>query len=112
MIGLLPSASLGAGSPGLFEPIHGSAPDIAGQDLANPVGAMILSATLLLRHSLKLEDEARTRSRRRWRRCWRPVRPPPTWAANWAPGRRPGPCVDAIKAIHWAAAHRVQMHWA
>ena len=56
-IGLLPSASLGAGGPGLFEPIHGSAPDIAGQDLANPVG-MVLSAALLLRHSLKLEDEA------------------------------------------------------
>ena len=66
-IGLLPSASLGTQGPGLFEPIHGSAPDIAGQDLANPVGA-ILSAALLLRHSLKLEDEAgfdRGRCRRR-----------------------------------------------
>jgi 3-isopropylmalate dehydrogenase len=50
-MGLLPSASLGDGGPGLYEPIHGSAPDIAGQGIANPAGA-ILSAALLLRHSL------------------------------------------------------------
>ncbi|PWK81532.1 3-isopropylmalate dehydrogenase [Fulvimonas soli] len=56
-LGLLPSASLGEGSHGLYEPIHGSAPDIAGQGVANPVGA-ILSAALLLRHSLGLEAEA------------------------------------------------------
>ena len=56
-LGLLPSASLGDGSPGLYEPIHGSAPDIAGQGIANPVAA-ILSAAMLLRHSLKLENEA------------------------------------------------------
>jgi len=53
----LPSASLGEGRRGLYEPIHGSAPDIAGQGVANPVGA-ILSAALLLRHSLDLETEA------------------------------------------------------
>ncbi|MFI4905072.1 MAG: 3-isopropylmalate dehydrogenase [Steroidobacteraceae bacterium] len=58
-LGLLPSASLGAGTRGLYEPIHGSAPDIAGQGIANPYGA-ILSVALLLRHSLKLEEEART----------------------------------------------------
>ena len=57
-MGLLPSASLGAGRVGLYEPIHGSAPDIAGRGVANPVGA-ILSAALLLRHSLGLEREAR-----------------------------------------------------
>ena len=57
-IGLLPSASLGAGTRGLFEPIHGSAPDIAGFGVANPYGA-ILSAAMLLRHSLRLEAEAR-----------------------------------------------------
>ncbi len=57
-LGLLPSASLGDGSRGLYEPIHGSAPDIAGQGIANPYGA-ILSAALLLRHSLHLEQEAR-----------------------------------------------------
>ncbi len=57
-MGMLPSASLGAGSMGLYEPIHGSAPDIAGQGIANPLAA-ILSAALLLRHSLALEQEAR-----------------------------------------------------
>ena len=57
-LGLLPSASLGDGGPGVYEPIHGSAPDIAGQDKANPIGT-ILSAAMLLRWSLKLEAEAR-----------------------------------------------------
>ncbi len=56
-LGLLPSASLGATRKGLYEPIHGSAPDIAGQGIANPYGA-ILSAALLLRHSLELHEEA------------------------------------------------------
>ena len=56
-LGLLPSASLGDG-PGLFEPVHGSAPDIAGKDIANPIGA-IGSAAMLLRHALGLEAEAR-----------------------------------------------------
>ena len=57
-IGMLPSASLGAeGDPGLFEPVHGSAPDIAGDGIANPL-AMILSAALLLRHGLGREKEA------------------------------------------------------
>jgi 3-isopropylmalate dehydrogenase len=56
-IGLSPSASLGADGPGLFEPVHGSAPDIAGKDLCNPVGA-ILSVALLLRYGLRLDEEA------------------------------------------------------
>jgi 3-isopropylmalate dehydrogenase len=56
-LGILPSASLGAGRPGLFEPIHGSAPDIAGRGIANPLGA-ILSAAMLLRHGLSLPFEA------------------------------------------------------
>ena len=56
-LGALPSASLGDSGPGLFEPIHGSAPDIAGQGVANPMAA-ILSAAMLLRHSFKFEDEA------------------------------------------------------
>jgi 3-isopropylmalate dehydrogenase len=67
-IGLLPSASLGgertaddasqgASGPGLFEPVHGSAPDIAGLGVANPL-AMFLSAAMLLRHGLRLETEA------------------------------------------------------
>jgi len=57
-LGVLPSASLGEGKLGLYEPIHGSAPDIAGKGIANPTGT-ILSAALLLRHSLGLEAEAR-----------------------------------------------------
>lgn len=57
-IGLLASASLGEGRRGLYEPIHGSAPDIAGKGIANPC-AMILSAAMMLRHSFGLEDQAR-----------------------------------------------------
>jgi 3-isopropylmalate dehydrogenase len=57
-IGMLPSASLGEGRRGMYEPIHGSAPDIAGRDIANPLGT-ILSAALMLRHSFGLEEEAR-----------------------------------------------------
>jgi 3-isopropylmalate dehydrogenase len=57
-MGMLPSASLGEGKLGLYEPIHGSAPDIAGQGQANPL-ATILSLAMLLRHSLGLEGEAR-----------------------------------------------------
>ena len=56
-IGMLPSASLGAGNPGLYEPIHGTAPDIAGQNKANPL-ATILSAAMMLRFSLNLPAEA------------------------------------------------------
>jgi 3-isopropylmalate dehydrogenase len=56
-IGMLPSASLGEDGPGVFEPVHGSAPDIAGQGTANPL-AMFLSVALLLRHGLALETEA------------------------------------------------------
>lgn len=56
-IGLLPSASLGAQAPGLYEPIHGSAPDIAGQDKANPM-ATILSVAMMFRYSFQLSAEA------------------------------------------------------
>jgi len=56
-MGNLPSASLGSGGPGLYEPIHGSAPDIAGQGVANPIGT-VLSAALMLRYSLEMESEA------------------------------------------------------
>ena len=57
-IGMLASASLGDGGPGLYEPIHGTAPDIAGKDIANPL-ATILSAAMLLRYSFHLETEAK-----------------------------------------------------
>ena len=56
-VGMIPSASLGDGSRGMYEPIHGSAPDIAGQDLANPIGT-ILSAAMMLRYSFNLAAEA------------------------------------------------------
>lgn len=56
-IGMIPSSSLGATSCGLYEPIHGSAPDIAGKDLANPVGT-ILSAAMMLRYSFDMAEEA------------------------------------------------------
>lgn len=57
-IGMLPSASLGEGKRGMYEPIHGSAPDIAGQGIANPL-ATILSAAMMLRYSFDLEEEAK-----------------------------------------------------
>jgi 3-isopropylmalate dehydrogenase len=56
-IGMLPSASLGSDGPGLFEPVHGSAPDIAGTGKANPL-AMLASVAMMLRHGFSLESEA------------------------------------------------------
>ncbi|MEZ5944246.1 MAG: 3-isopropylmalate dehydrogenase [Planctomycetaceae bacterium] len=56
-MGMLPSASIGSDGPGLFEPIHGSAPDIAGKGIANPL-ATILAAAMMLKYSLKLDEEA------------------------------------------------------
>jgi 3-isopropylmalate dehydrogenase len=56
-IGMLPSASLGADGPGMFEPVHGSAPDIAGSGTANPL-AMFLSAAMMLRHGFAMEPQA------------------------------------------------------
>ena len=56
-LGMLPSASLGDGGPGVFEPVHGSAPDIAGSGNANPL-ATFLSAAMLLRDGLGMDDEA------------------------------------------------------
>ena len=56
-IGMIPSSSLGSGKCGLYEPIHGSAPDIAGKDIANPIGT-ILSAAMMLRFSFDMEEEA------------------------------------------------------
>ena len=58
-LGLAPSASLGDGGPGVFEPVHGSAPDIAGRGIANPAG-MLRSTALMLEHGLDRADEART----------------------------------------------------
>jgi 3-isopropylmalate dehydrogenase len=58
-LGMMPSASLSENGPGLYEPIHGSAPDIAGQGIANPIG-MILTVAMMLRHSFDLEKEAKS----------------------------------------------------
>lgn len=58
-IGMIPSSSLGANSCGLYEPIHGSAPDIAGKDIANPIGT-ILSAAMMLRYSFDMPNEAQS----------------------------------------------------
>jgi 3-isopropylmalate dehydrogenase len=55
---MLPSSAIGDGRFGLYEPIHGAAPDIAGRDIANPL-ATILSVAMMLRHSFALEDAAR-----------------------------------------------------
>jgi 3-isopropylmalate dehydrogenase len=109
-IGLLASASLGDGGPGLFEPIHGSAPDIAGRDEANPAGA-ILSAAMLLRHGLKLEAEADAVES--------------AVAAVLASGAATADLggretcsgftrqvVQMLRRSRWAATHSAQMHWA
>ena len=80
-LGMLPSASLGAdGDPGLFEPVHGSAPDIAGQGVANPL-ATFLSAAMMLRHGLD-RPTRRSGSRPRSTRCSSAACAPPTWPAR------------------------------
>ena len=56
-IGMIPSSSLGSGTNGMYEPIHGSAPDIAGMDLANPIGT-ILSGAMMLKYSFGMEQES------------------------------------------------------
>ena len=109
-IGVLASASLGDAGPGLFEPIHGTAPDIAGKNLANPVGA-ILSAAMLLRHGLRLSDEALAIEAAVSR----------VVAAGGATRDLGGTMSTtafteavsaAIEPSHWARSSRLQMHWA
>ncbi len=84
-IGMLPSASLGPGTLGLYEPVHGSAPDIAGQGIANPI-ATLLSAAMMLRYSLA-RPRRPTASTPRWRRCSARATAPATWAATSARGQ-------------------------
>ena len=93
-IGMLPSASLGDGARGLYEPIHGSAPDIAGKGLANPYGT-ILSVALLLRHSLGLEAEAAAVEAAVARALGRGV----FTADLVAPGARSASCEQAGRAV-------------
>jgi 3-isopropylmalate dehydrogenase len=94
-MGLLPSASLGEGKRGLYEPIHGSAPDIAGKGIANPY-ATILSVAMLLRHSLGLEAEAVAIEKAVYGAVERGVLP-----ADIAPaaGRKPATTVEAGQAV-------------
>lgn len=106
-LGLLPSASLGDGKRGLFEPIHGSAPDIAGQGIANPYGA-ILSAALLLRHSLGLEQEAREIEQAVYRALDEGVRT----ADITAPNHRPVSTQEAGSAVLAALGSATRSHQA
>ena len=92
-LGLLPSASLGDRGPGLYEPIHGSAPDIAGKGIANPL-ATILAAALLLRHSLGLEQKPP------------PSKPPSTWCSIRATALRTSP-----PALRASARKRWEREW-
>jgi 3-isopropylmalate dehydrogenase len=108
-IGLLGSASLGHGSPGLFEPIHGSAPDIAGDNACNPSGA-IRSAAMLLR-SLGLEDEANVVDK-----AVHAVLDSGDVTADLG-GRQSCSgfarlAADAVRRARWASTHSRQMHWA
>jgi 3-isopropylmalate dehydrogenase len=94
-IGMLASASLGDGGPGLYEPIHGSAPDIAGQDRANPL-ATILSCAMLLRYSLSLAKEADAVERA----------VEAVLDAGWRTGDIAGADIDALKAVGKLAGTR------
>lgn len=108
-IGLAPSASLGVGGPGLFEPVHGSAPDIAGKDLCNPIGA-VLSVALLLRYGLRLHEEADAVEIAVEAALADGARSPdlggPLGCA--AMGRA---IIGELTHASTAAPHRVQMHW-
>lgn len=108
-IGLAPSASLGVGGPGLFEPVHGSAPDIAGQDICNPVGG-ILSAALLLRYGLRLNDEADAVEAAVETAIARGAR---TKDLGGPLGCRAmgNTIIERIKDASAPARHQVQMHW-
>jgi 3-isopropylmalate dehydrogenase len=109
-IGLLGSASLGAAGPGLYEPIHGSAPDIAGKDRANPVGA-ILSAAMLARYSLQAPELADA------------IQHAVAQALNAGRGTADiggqdstsaftAAVAEQLRKSRWSSAHRPQMHWA
>ncbi len=95
-IGMLPSASLGAGTLGLFEPVHGSAPDIAGKDVANPL-ASILSTAMMLRYSWRC-PRRRTGSNAPCAACWRPATAPATSCRRALAGWAPKEMGDAVTA--------------
>ena len=84
-LGMLPSATIG-GAVNLYEPVHGSAPDIAGKGIANPLGA-ILTAAMVLRHSAKLEEDAQA-IETAVARCWSRGIARRTWRAGSRASRR------------------------
>jgi 3-isopropylmalate dehydrogenase len=107
-IGLAPSASLGADGPGLFEPVHGSAPDIAGRDLCNPVGA-ILSVALLLRYGLRLTAEANAVEAAVERVLTRGARTADLGGEYGCRGMGEAIADEVRRSV--ASASHVQMHW-
>ncbi|MEZ5959015.1 MAG: 3-isopropylmalate dehydrogenase [Hyphomonadaceae bacterium] len=107
-IGLAPSASLGSKGPGLFEPVHGSAPDIAGRNICNPVGG-ILSVALLLRYGLKLPDEANAVEAAVERIIDDGARTADLGGALSCHGMAELIADEVLKAHSFA--HHVQMHW-
>ncbi len=108
-IGLAPSASLGASGPGLFEPVHGSAPDIAGKDIANPIGA-VLSAALLLNYGLGLEDEAAAMERAVEAALDDGARTADL-GGHYSCSEMTGAIVGQLRGAAALEQHRVQMHW-
>jgi 3-isopropylmalate dehydrogenase len=109
-IGLLGSASLGAGGPGLYEPIHGSAPDIAGMDKCNPVGA-ITSAAMLVRHSLHLPALA-DQIQHAVSQALAAGRGTADIGGQDSCSSFTTAVVEQLKKARWSSAHRPQMHWA
>jgi 3-isopropylmalate dehydrogenase len=109
-IGLLGSASLGSSGPGLYEPIHGSAPDIAGMDKCNPVGA-IVSAAMLVRHSLHAPALA-DQIQHAVSQALSAGRGTADIGGTDSCSSFTAAVVDQLKKSRWSSAHRPQMHWA
>jgi 3-isopropylmalate dehydrogenase len=109
-IGLLGSASLGSSGPGLYEPIHGSAPDIAGMDKANPVGSLV-SAAMLVRHSLLLPALA-DQIQHAVSQTLSAGRGTADIGGADTTSSFTDAVVETLKKARWSSAHRPQMHWA
>ena len=103
-LGMLPSATIG-GAVNLYEPVHGSAPDIAGKGIANPLGA-ILTAAMVLRHSANLEQDAAAIEPPS-ARCSKPATAPPTSPAATHPTRHLVSTTEMGKLVHQALAESI-----
>ncbi len=108
-IGLAPSASIGVGGPGLFEPVHGSAPDLAGKNRCNPIGA-VLSVALLLRYGLRLHAEADAVEIAVEAAIAAGARTPDLGGRHGC-AEMGEAIIDQLYAAGAHASHRVQMHW-